>query len=193
LLERAAGSGSTVDRSRVERIINQRADSLEWPGRLVIKWLPDPRTAFDYLCRYKLADLLRMEDATLWRQEMFSEMVEQDFDRWYAIHQLAEEAFKPDDGMLMAPKLAAKRNQNANPDVPFNLRAIAAQIGWIETSITRAAVEAIIRLDFLLSQRVLESSKIVQDQLQIFDVYEHGLLATWETSAELICVPRMAT
>jgi hypothetical protein len=101
---------------------------------------------------------------------------------------------RPDDHdrVLMAPKLAAKRNPAANPDVAFEVRAIAAQIGWLETSIPDATVEALCRIEVLLSQGLPEVSEPVHHQLEIIEAYQHGLLATWETPTEMVCVPRSA-
>ena len=90
----------------------------------------------------------------------------------------------------MAPKLAAKRNPAA--DQPFEVRVFAAQIGWLETSIPDAAVEALCRIEVLLSQGLPEVSEPVHRQLEIIEAYQHGLLATWETPDAMVCVPRSA-
>jgi hypothetical protein len=45
-------------------------------------------------------------------------------------------------------------------------------------------------VEMLLSAGESESSVAIDNQLKVFESYERGLLATWETPAELICVPR---
>jgi hypothetical protein len=147
LLERVAGARSAVDRPKVERFIRQRAGYLGHRLPPVIKWLPGPQAAFDHLSRRGLTNLLRMENAALWRQTSCPEMDEEILDRWCAISRLANEVLRPDehDRALMAPKLAAKRNPTPNQDAAFEAKAVAAQIGWIETSIPDATVEAAVQ------------------------------------------------
>jgi hypothetical protein len=176
---RAVGAGSVVDRSKVERFIRQRAEYLGHRLPPVIKWLPGPQAAFDHLSRHGLTNLLQMENAAFWRQSSCPEMDEEILDRWCA-------------RALMAPKLAAKQNPSANPDAAFELRVFAAQIGWLETSIPDATVEALCRVEVLLSQGLSEASEPVHHQLEIIEAYQHGLLATWETPNEMVCVPRSA-
>jgi hypothetical protein len=99
------------------------------------------------------------------------------------------------DRALMVPKLTVKRDPtilDAGPDAAFEARAIAAQIGWLETSIAATAVDALCRIEILLSQGFSEMSKSIHHQLRIFEVFEAGLLATWETPTELVCLPRPA-
>ena len=192
LLERVAGARSAVDRPKVERFIRQRARYLGHRLPPAIRWLPGPQAAFDHLSRHGLTNLLQMENAAFWRQSGCPEMDEEILDRWCAISRLANEVLRPDehDRALMAPKLAAKRNLTAGQDAALEARAVAAQIGWLETSIPDATVEALCRVEGLLSQGLSEASEPVHDQLGIIEVYQHGLLATWETPDEMVCVPR---
>jgi len=194
LLERVAGARSAVDRSEVERVIRQRAELVGESRPPVIKWLPDPQTAFNHLRRFELVDLIQMENATFWRNEACPEMDEQTLDRWCVVRRLANDVLRPDeyDRALMAPKLVAKQDPSANPDAAFEVRVFAAQIGWLETSIPDATVEALCRVEVLLSQGLPEASEPVHHQSEIIQAYQHGLLVTWETPAELICVPRSA-
>jgi hypothetical protein len=194
LLERVAGARSAVDRAKVEGFIRQRAEYLGRRLPPVIKWLPGPQAAFDHLSRHGLTSLLQMENAAFWRQSGCPEMDDEILDRWCVVRRLATEGLRPDDHdrALMAPKLAAKRNPSANPDAAFEVRVFAAQIGWLETSITDATVEALCRVDVLLSQGLSDASEPVHHQLGIIEAYRHGLLATWETPAEMVCVPRSA-
>jgi hypothetical protein len=194
LLDRVAGARSAVDRSEVERVIRQRADYLGHPLPPVIKWLPHPQAAFDHLSRHRLTDLLEMENATFWREAGCPVMDEETLDRWCVVRRLATEGLRPDDHdrALMAPKLAAKGNPSANQPAAFEARVVAAQIGWLETSIPDATVDALCRVEVLLSQGQSEASEPVHHQLEIIKAYQHGLLATWETPAEMVCVPRSA-
>jgi hypothetical protein len=194
LLERVAGARSAVDRSKVERLIRQRARYLGHRLPPVIKWLPSPQAAFDHLSGHGLTNLLQMENATFWREAGCPVMDEETLDRWCVVRRLATEALRPDDHdhVLRAPKLVAKQNPSADPDAAFEVRVFAAQVGWLETSIPDATVEALCRVEVLLSQGLSEASEPVHHQLGIIEAYQHGLLATWETPAELICVPRSA-
>jgi hypothetical protein len=84
----------------------------------------------------------------------------------------------------MQPHVSAKAS--------FDVRAVAAQIGWLETSLPSLAADAIVNIELLLSLGVTERDDRVSHQLRAFEVYQSGLLATWETSDVLICVPRSA-
>jgi hypothetical protein len=97
------------------------------------------------------------------------------------------------DRALMGPKLLAKSeatSTNASVEASFEVRAVGAQIGWLETSVAAGAAEAVPNVELLLSSGFSEHGEQVHHQLRVFEVYEQGLLATWETPAELICVPR---
>jgi hypothetical protein len=194
LLGRLVSAGNLVDGPEVERVIRQRAEYLGHGLPPVIKWLPGPQAAFDYLSRHGLANLLQMENAALWRQSSCPEMDEEILDRWCVVRRLANDVLRPDDHdrALMAPKLAAKRNPAADQDAAFEARVFAAQIGWLETSIPDATVEALCRVEVLLSEGLSEASELVHHQLGIIEAYQHGLLATWETPDEMVCVPRSA-
>jgi hypothetical protein len=54
-----------------------------------------------------------------------------------------------------------------------------------------AAAQAVSNVELLLSAGVPEGSMAIDHQLKIFESHEYGLLATWETAAELICVQRI--
>jgi hypothetical protein len=194
LLVGVAAARSAVDRAKVERFIRQRAEYLGHRLPPVIKWLPGPQAAFGHLSRHGLANLSQMENAAFWPQSGCPEMDEEILDRWCVVRRLATEALRPDDHdrALMAPKLAAKRNLALDQNAAFEARAVAAQIGWLETSIPDAAVDALCRVEVLLSQGLSEASEPVHHQLEVVEAYRHGLLATWETPDEMICVPRFA-
>jgi hypothetical protein len=74
----------------------------------------------------------------------------------------------------------------------FSVRAVSSQIGWLETSLPAVATEAICEVEALLCSGASPESDGVRDRLVAFEAYEQGLLATWETPDEIICVPRVA-
>jgi hypothetical protein len=119
---------------------------------------------------------------------------EDDPERWFDLYQRATDLLSVDehDLALMAPKLAAKRRatEAQHPrQAIFKVRAVAAHIGWLETSLAAAAAESICAIEDLLSIGRAESSQAIYHQLRVFEAYENGLLATWETPEELVCVP----
>jgi hypothetical protein len=67
---------------------------------------------------------------------------------------------------------------------------VAAEIGWIETSLPGTAAGAIRAVEDLLAAGHAEGSMAICHQLMVFEAFEQGLLATWETpEEELVCVP----
>ena len=93
----------------------------------------------------------------------------------------------------MVPKLFVKRQAmvgNASVEAVFEIRAVAAQVGWLETCLPVAAAQAIVNVERFLSSGFTERDEPVQQQLRVFEAYELGLLATWETPTAIICVPR---
>jgi hypothetical protein len=72
----------------------------------------------------------------------------------------------------------------------FETRAVAAEIGWIETCLPAVAARAIRAVEDLLSDGHAEGSESIYHQLRAFEAFEYGLLATWETPDGLVCVPR---
>ena len=97
------------------------------------------------------------------------------------------------DRALMSPKLLAKSQamaEGASAEDLFKVRAVAAQIGWLETNLPVAACHAVDEIDFLLTSGLPEDDELIGHHLRAFRAYELGLLATWETPAAIICVPR---
>jgi len=95
------------------------------------------------------------------------------------------------DRFLMEPKLLSKARvmaQNASADPVFEVRAVAAQIGWLETCIPVVAAQAVTDIELFCSAG--GSEETIRHQLRVFEAYELGLLATWETPDIVICVPR---
>ena len=92
---------------------------------------------------------------------------------------------------LLAPKLSYKARAIASQSRPESIleaRSVAAEIGWIETSLPGAAAGAIRAVEDLLSAGQAESSMEICHQLSVFEAFERGLLATWETPGELVCL-----
>jgi hypothetical protein len=118
------------------------------------------------------------------------------FDRAFEVRMIANELLgvEEHDRLLMAPKLRAKSqavSANASDGEVFRVRAVSSQIGWLETSMADAATQAVSNVDLLLSAGASEDSVAIDHQLMIYEAYERGLLATWKTPAELICVQRI--
>jgi hypothetical protein len=199
LLERASKIGrshTAPDRAMVERAIGQFADSSGHAGRPVIKWVDTPSEAFDHLSRFGLDALLDMGTTRFWcrlRPQMSPDA--RAFDRAFEVRMTANELLGVDeqDRLLMAPKLRAKSavmSASRSDDEVFRVRAASSQIGWLETSMADAAAEAVSNVEMLLSAGESESSVAIDHQLNVFESHELGLLATWETPDELVCVPR---
>jgi len=58
------------------------------------------------------------------------------------------------------------------------------------TLLPAAAANSVRAIEDLLSAGHGEDSFAIYHQLKVFEAYERGLLATWETPDALICVPR---
>jgi hypothetical protein len=200
LLERArmVGRGSSApDRALVERAIRRFADSSGYTNELVIEWMDTPRDAHDHLSGFGLDALLGMGSASFWRRVQPPAPRDVDtFDRAFEALMLSNEllAVGERDRTLMGPKLLAKRqarSSNISDSEVFRVRSVCSQIGWLETSSAEVAAQAVSNVELLLSVGVSESFLAIDHQLRIFESYEHGLLATWETTDALICVPRI--
>jgi hypothetical protein len=183
-----------VDQSKIERVIREMSSAQGYANPPVIKWLADPFDAFAYLSRLGLDELLQMGNAKLWRRA--GPQMPADDDRlnsaavlgsWIAgLVRSAEH-----DRALMAPKLLSKARvlaENASAEVVFKIRAVAAQIGWLETCMPVVAAQAVTDVELFLSSGASEEP--IHHQLRVFEAYELGLLATWETPDVVICVPR---
>jgi hypothetical protein len=197
LLDRARQASSVDGRANtalIERLIHQEVVAQGYAHPPVIKWLADPFDAFAHISRLGLDELLRVDTTRLWRRAV--PQVPHDDDRINSAAVLgsriaglvrSEEHDKP----LMAPKLLSKARataENASAEAVFKVRAIAAQIGWLETCIPVVAAQAVTDVELILSAG--GSEETLNHQLRVFEVYELGLLATWETPTGVICVPR---
>jgi hypothetical protein len=199
LLERARRTNlcrQAPDRAMVERTICQLADASGSTNPLVIKWMDTPSDAFDHLSRLGLDTLLDMGTTRFWRR--FQPPISSDvktFDRAFEVRMAANELLGVDDHdqLLMAPKLRSKTHAisaNASDEEVFRVRAVSSQIGWLETSMADAAAQAVSNVELLLSTGAPERSAAIDHQLKVFESYECGLLATWETADALVCIAK---
>ena len=191
LLDRASRAGQQLNRSRVEHLIHEVAAE---HGRPVIKWMDTPGRAFEHLGRYSLDELAQMPTAQFWPfAPPVSAASEDAGERSVELYLHAVRALRVEEHgrALLAPKLAHKTQAIASqsrPEAVFEARSVAAEIGWIETSLPGAAAGAILAIEDLLSAGYAEDSIEIYHQLVVFEAFEHGLLATWETPEELVCL-----
>jgi hypothetical protein len=163
--------------------------------RPVIKWMESPARAFEHLSQYRLSELMLMGTARFWPvPPPFTATNEGAGERSFELYWQATQLLRlgEHDRALMAPKLIAKKQAigaRFSSEAIFEARAVAAQIGWIETSLPATAAQAIRTVEDLLSEGHTESSQAIYHQLRVFEACESGLLATWETPDALICVP----
>jgi hypothetical protein len=176
-----------VDTDRIERVILDLVDASGRADKPVIKWLPDPFAARDFLSSHGLDELLRMGPTEIWRRRASPDPFDdRSLDLSFVLRGLVADivGVEGHDRALMAPKLLAKFRaiaENASAEAIFQFRAIAAQIGWLETCLPVAAAQAVADIELFLSAGFAESDKQNYHQLKVFEAYELGLLATWET------------
>ena len=197
LLDRARRA-SLVDgranRPLIEGLIQQEVDTKRYANPPVIKWLDDPFDAFAYLSRLGLDELLQVDATRLWRRAGAPVSTDDDrLDLAAALGSRIEGLVRSagHDDALMSPKLLAKARvmaESQSAEAFFKVRAVAAQIGWLETCMPVVAAQAVTDVELLLSSGASEKS--IHHQLRVFEAYELGLLATWETPDAIICVPR---
>jgi hypothetical protein len=193
-----------IDRNRdapnrvlVERTSQWIADASGWTKPLVIKWMDTPTDAFDHLSMMGLDALLDMGTASFWhRVQPPAPRDEETFDRAFEVRMVANELLgvEDHDRILMAPKLRAKSqatSANLSDREIFRIRAVSSQIGWLETSLAHVAAQAVANVEALLSTGASQTSVAIDHQMMVFETYERGLLATWETPDALICVSQV--
>ena len=140
----------------------------------------------------------RHQVGSVWRVRRSCPACNEDaFERSFRVRQLASEILRPDDHdrILMAPKLSAiseAKRAGASPTELRRVRAACFEIGWLETSLPASRPRSICAIEALLASGAQPGSDAVRDRVRVFEAYEQALLATWETPAELICVPRIA-
>ncbi len=192
---RASDATNPVDTDAIERLVRRTVGASG--SQPVIKWMPSPEDAFDHLRKLGSSEL-GTGLAALWRVSRSCPPCDEDaFERSFRVRQLASQVLRSEehDRTLMAPKLRsiseAKRT-GASPTDLRRVRAACFEIGWLETSLPAVATESICAIEALLASGARPGSDAVRDQARVFEAYELGLLATWETPAELVCVPRTA-
>jgi hypothetical protein len=179
----------------VERIVHELAGE---HGRPVTKWMDTPGRAFEYLLRFPLDELARMPTAQFWPFPPFVSVANEDADeRSVELYLHATRVLNVEEHgrALLAPKLAYKErviSSYSDPKRVLEARSAAAEIGWVETSLPGAAAGAIRAAEDLLSAGYAAGSMEICHQLLVFEAFEHGLLATWETPGALVCVQRSA-
>lgn len=197
LLERAQKASAIDGRDNTASIERHIRDVAKAQGRtepLVIKWLADPRDASDYLSRLGLHELLQMDEPQLWYRARLQAPFDDDLLNSAAVlgSRIAKIVRSAEhDRALMAPKLLSKARamaEHASAEEIFEVRAVAAQIGWLETCVPIVAAQAVTDVELFLSLGVSDS---IPHQLRMFEAYELGLLATWETADAVICLPRI--
>jgi hypothetical protein len=191
LFDRASRAGQQLDRSRVERIVRKLAGE---HGRPVIKWMDTPARAFRHLCRYPLNELVQMPIARFWPAPPSCPVQDYaELERSLDLYVLANRLLGVEEhcGELLGTRLDFRARLTGASPVPaavFEARVLAAEIGWIETSLPAVAARAIRAVEDLLSAGHAEGSMEICHQLMVFEAFEHGLLATWETPKELVCL-----
>jgi hypothetical protein len=192
---RAGGAPRPPDTARIERVIRDLADASGRADKPVIKWLPDPFAAHDFLSSRGLDELLRIGTAEIWRRRAPSAPFgDRSLDLSFVLRGLVADivGVEDHDKVLMAPKLLAKSHaiaEGTSVEAIFEARAVSAQIGWLETCLPVAAAQAVADIELFLSAGFAETDKQIYHQLKVFEAYEFGLLATWETPDVLICIP----
>jgi hypothetical protein len=197
LLDRARRAHGPADKTGIERIIREVDTVKTNTNPLVIKWLADPSCAFEYLSGLGLDRLLEMDGTSLWsRAGRQRPTDDRTLKSWRRVpHEVLADIFNVEehDRALMAPKLIAKSpatTGNASAEAVFKVRAIAAQIGWLETCMPIAAAQAVANIELFLAAGVSEHNELVSHQLRVFETNELGLLATWEMPL-FVCLGRL--
>jgi hypothetical protein len=177
--------------------IRQYAEASRWTKPLVIIWMDSPADAHNHLSQFGLDALLDIGSTSFWRRaEPPTPGGEETFDRAFEVRMVANQLLGVEslDRAVMAPKLFAKSramSASTSDEEVFRIRAVSSQIGWLETSMADMAAHAVANVESLLSTGADVGSVAIDHQLKIFEVHEHGLLATWETLDAVIRVPRV--
>jgi hypothetical protein len=191
---RASTATNRVDTDAIERVICRMAKTSR--GKPVIRWMANPADAFAHLRKLNSSEL-GTSLAALWRVRRSRPPCNEDaFERSFRVRELASEILRPEehDRILMAPKLSAiseTRRAGACPAELKRVRAACFEIGWLETSLPAVATESICAIEALLASGEQPGSDAVLGRLRTFEAYELGLLATWESPTEIICVLRL--
>ena len=189
LLDRASRAGQQLDRSRVERVIREVAGE---HGRPVIKWMDDPGRAFEHLRRYSPDELAQLPTAQFWPFPPPASAASEDAEeRSIELYLHATQVLRVEEHAraLMTPKLSYKAQAMASlsrPSLIFKARVLAAEIGWIEDFAAGSCGWSDPRRRGPALGGTLADSMEICHQLRVFEAFEYGLLATWETPDELV-------
>jgi hypothetical protein len=162
LFERASRAGQRLDQSRVGRIIRAVAGE---HGQPVIKWVDGPDRAFEHLRRYPLNELVQMPIARFWPAPPLGPVQDYaELERSLDLYVLANRLLGVEErcGELLGARLdfrARLIGERPDPDTVFDAKVLAAEIGWIETSLPAVAARAIRAVEDLLSAGHAESSE----------------------------------
>jgi hypothetical protein len=162
-----------ANRALIERLIHKEVITQGYANPPVIKWLADPFDAFEYLSRPGLDELLQVDATRLWRRA--GPPMSSDDDRLDSAAVLGSRIAglvrsAEHDNALMAPKLISKARvmaENASAEAVFKVRAVAAQIGWLETCIPAVTAKAVTDVELFLSSGASKVS--VHHQLRVFE------------------------
>jgi hypothetical protein len=193
LLDRAGRPRQRLDVPRVEHIIRELASE---HGRPVIKWMASPERAFEHLRRYPLDEMVQMPTAHFWPAPSLGPVQDYaELERSLDLYVLANRILRVEAqcDALLSQRLGFRSSligATAGPAAVFDARVLAAEIGWIETSLPAVAARAVRGVEDLLSSGRAEYDPAIHHQLLVFEAFDYGLLATWETPDALICVPR---
>jgi hypothetical protein len=193
LLNRAGRPRQRLDVPRVEHIIRELASEHGLP---VIKWMASPERAFEHLRRYPLDEMVQMPTASFWPAPPSGPVQDHaELERSLDLYVLANRLLRVEErcDALLSQRLGFRSSligATAGPAAVFDARVLAAEIGWIETSLPAVAARAVRGVEDLLSSGRAEYDPAIHHQSMVFEAFDHGLLATWETPDALICVPR---
>jgi hypothetical protein len=196
---------SLLDRARIAKapkrdliadIIKRRANfaGIELPP---LRWMNTPSDAFTFLIKFNLSTLMDMPPKQLWNVPRTTNLSTHwiDSSRAHEISRIAADVLSAEarTAYLDAPKLRAKAMATSavlpQQDVRL-VRCVCSEIDWLQTNMAEAACNATHDLELQLSiGRKSQNDPDVLSLIEIFKAVEQGLLATWELSDEIICVP----
>ena len=126
LLDRANRAVQRVDRSRMERLIQEVAGEQDRP---VIKWMDTPGRAFEHLLRYPLDELAQMPTAQFWPfapSVSFANEAAEECSVELYLHATRVLRVEELGRALLAPKLAHKAQGIASQTRPEQIREARA-------------------------------------------------------------------
>lgn len=173
----------------MERIIHE---VFEERARPVIKWVNCIQSALEYLSQCCVDELSQMTIARLWPTlPRFPDQDSDTIERSVKLSALVDRRLVADEhvGKLLEDKLHLEIAATTDPYADFDARMLASEIGWLETALSAVAARAVRAVEALLDIGYTERSEQIHHQLLVFEAFERGLLATWETPKQLLCLP----